>query len=41
MRGLILICAVLIGVYCADQLVYSGTYTKAAGQILNRMGLSF
>jgi hypothetical protein len=41
MRALILVCAVLIGVYCADQILYSGTYTRAAGYMLSRIGHSF
>jgi hypothetical protein len=41
MRALILICAVLIGMYCADRIVYSGTYTKVAGEMLQRIGHGF
>jgi len=41
MRALILMCAALIGIYCADQIFYSGTYTSATGQILQRIGHGF
>jgi hypothetical protein len=41
MRGLILVCAVLIGVYCADRAFYSGAHTSAAGYMLSRIGHSF
>jgi len=41
MRGLILVIAVLVGVYCADQIFYSGNYTSAARQMLSRIGHSF
>jgi hypothetical protein len=41
MRALILVCAVLAGVYGADRIFYSGTYTSAAGHVLQRIGHGF
>jgi hypothetical protein len=41
MRVLTLLCAVLVGVYCADQIFYSGKYTNAAGRLLIQVSNSF
>jgi len=41
MRALILLGAVLIGVYCADLIFYSGSYTSAASGMLQRLGHHF
>ncbi len=41
MRTLIVVCAVFIGVYGADQIFYSGTYTNAAVHMVSRIGHSF
>src|SRR5262249_45997581 len=41
MRALIVICAVLIGLHCADLIFYSGALTIAATQVLQRIGHGF